>query len=74
MTEEEIRKNERQRIGKILANLRAEKELSLSGLAELSGVGRSHIVRIEKGSHSTGVDILTKLADALDVELTFIAK
>jgi transcriptional regulator with XRE-family HTH domain len=66
--------NERERIGKRIAELRAQMGISQARLAELSGVGYSHIARIEKGYYSVGVDVLAKLADALNVELDFNPK
>lgn len=64
--------DDRQRIGKRIAELRAEKGLTQEKLAELSGVGRSHIVRIENGYYSVRLDILTKLGDALGVKIDFV--
>jgi len=66
--------NERERIGKRIAELRSEKGLSQAKLAELSGVGYSHIARIEKGYYSVGIDVLAKIAGALGVELDFVKK
>lgn len=66
--------NERERIGRRIAELRTQQGLSQIALAELSGVGSSHIARIEKGYYSVGVDVLAKLADALNVELDFNPK
>lgn len=66
--------SERERIGKRIAELRAEKGLSQAKLAELSGVGYSHIARIEKGYYSVGIDVLAKIAGALGVELDFVKK
>jgi len=66
--------NERERIGKRIAELRSEKGLSQAKLAELSGVGYYHIARIEKGYYSVGIDVLAKIAGALGVELDFVKK
>lgn len=64
--------NERERIGKRIAQLRAEKGLSQAQLGELSGVGHSHIARIEMGRYSVGIDTLAKLGDALGVKIDFV--
>ncbi len=64
--------NERERIGKRIAELRNEKGLTQEQLAELSGVGRSHLVRIENGYYSVQLDILTKIGDALGVKIDFV--
>lgn len=66
--------NEREKIGKRIAELRHEKKLSQVQLAELSGVGYSHIGRIELGRYSVGIDTLSKIAEALGVELEFVKK
>lgn len=70
----EDRDIERKRIGKMIAELRAKKGLTQMQLAELTGVGNGHIARIELGRYSAGIDVLSKIGDALGVELTFIAK
>jgi transcriptional regulator with XRE-family HTH domain len=50
--------NERERIGKRIAELRKRRGLSQAKLAELAGVDPGHIARIELGRYSTGIDIL----------------
>lgn len=65
---------ERERIGKRIAELRNERGLSQAALADLSGVGVSHIARIEKGYYSVGIDVLAKIAGAMGVELDFVKK
>lgn len=65
---------ERERIGKRIAELRAEKGISQAKLAEMSGVGYGHIARIELGRYSVGVDTLAKLADALDVSIELVKR
>ena len=64
--------NERERIGKRIAELRAKKGLSQVQLGELSGVGPSHIARIEMGRYSVGIDTLAKLGDTLGVKIDFV--
>ena len=66
--------DERKRIGKLIAELRAKKGFSQVELGELSGVGYSHIGRIELGKYSIGIDTLKKIADALDCEIKLVAK
>ena len=56
---------DRQRIGKRIAQLRAEAGMSQARLAELTGMEQPHIARIEAGRYSVGVDILGKIAAAL---------
>lgn len=64
--------NERERIGKRIAELRKQKGLSQAKLAELAGIDPGHIARIELGRYSTGIDILAKIGYALDCRIDFI--
>lgn len=66
--------DDRQRIGKRIAELRAKKGLSQAQLGELSGVGPSHIGRIELGKYSVGIDTLAKIGEVLEMELDFNPK
>lgn len=54
--------------GRVLA-LREARQLSLTALAELSGVSRSYISLIERGESSATATVLDKLAGALGVTL-----
>ena len=53
------------RVGQTVARLRAAKELSLSALAEQSGVAKSMISAIEKREANPSVATLFRLSDAL---------
>lgn len=64
--------NERERIGKRIAELRKRRGLSQAKLAELAGIDPGHIARIELGRYSTGIDILAKIGYALDYRIDFI--
>lgn len=64
--------NERERIGKRIAELRKQKGLSQAELAELAGIDPGHIARIELGRYSTGIDILAKIGHALGSRIDFI--
>lgn len=64
--------NERERIGKRIAELRHAAGISQEKLAELSGVGSSHIARIEMGRYSVGIDTLAKIAQVFKMQLDFI--
>ena len=66
--------NERERIGKRIAEIRKKKGISQAKLAELTGMAPGNIARIETGKYSTGVDLLSKIANALDYKLNFIEK
>jgi len=41
-------------------------------LAELTGLAPGNIARIETGKYSTGIDLLSKIGDALGYELDFV--
>lgn len=64
--------NERERIGQRIKEIRSKKKLTQLQLAELTGLRQQHIVRIEKGMYSTGIDILAKIADALEYKIDFV--
>lgn len=66
--------NERERIGQRIAEIRKEKGISQAKLAELTGMAPGNIARIETGKYSTGVDLLSKIANALNYKLDFIKK
>ena len=56
-------------LGKRVAQLRAEKGLSQSGLAELLGSTPQWVSQLERGTRSPTVHTLCKLANALGVRL-----
>jgi DNA-binding XRE family transcriptional regulator len=58
--------------GRVLA-LREARQLSLTALAELSGVSRSNISLIERGESSATATVLDKLAGALGVRRALAA-
>ena len=61
--------NHRERIGQRIAQLRKEKGLSQRALAELCSVTYQNINKIELGRYSVGLDVLSKITDALGCEL-----
>lgn len=56
-------------VGANLRRLRARSGLSLEKLASLSGVSRGMIGRIEMGRSTPTIGLLSRLAEALDVQL-----
>lgn len=66
--------NDRERIGKRIAQIRMEVGISQYKLAELTGLAPGNIARIETGKYSTGVDLLSKIGDALGYKLDFTEK
>ena len=64
--------NHREKIGQQIAQLRKEKGLSLRELSERCGVTFQNINKIENGKYNTGVDILGKIADALNSSINLV--
>ena len=76
---------ERQRIGQRIADLRKavewtdgngihRKGMTQTELALITGLTRTHILRIEQGKYSVGLDYLAAIAEALGCEIDFINK
>lgn len=63
---------DRERIGKRIAEIRTQQGLSQTELAERAGMKQGNIARIETGKYSTGIDLLSKIAHALGYEIDFI--
>jgi transcriptional regulator with XRE-family HTH domain len=64
--------NERERIGQRIAQLRTERGLTQTTLAEKAGLNQSNIWRIENGKYSVGIDILAKIAEALEAKVDIV--
>jgi transcriptional regulator with XRE-family HTH domain len=56
-------------IGKRLKELRKNRLLSQEQLAEKADINSKYLSRIERGTENPTLDMLIKLADALDVEM-----
>ena len=66
----EVEKNiVKERILLEYVSLRKEKKLSQEDIASLTGIARPNISRIENGKYDPTLEILTKLALALDMRL-----
>ena len=61
-------------IGRRIAEIRKSKGMTAFRLSEKTGMNRQNITRIELGKYSTGIDILGKIADALNCDIDFIEK
>ena len=62
---------ERQRMGERIATLRKLKGYTQAELAEMAGLQRSHIVRLEQGRYGATIDVLSAIATALGYEIDF---
>lgn len=58
----------------LLASLRREKNMTQKELAEKVHVSQAQIARVENFSYSPSLKTITKIADGLNLELTFIDK
>ncbi|KUN03128.1 hypothetical protein AQI95_24525 [Streptomyces yokosukanensis] len=64
----------RQAVGDAIRAARGRRQLSQEALGELTGLDRKTINRIEQGTHSTLLDHLLLIADALDVPLADLVR
>lgn len=65
---------ERIRIGQRITELRAAKGMTQAALADACGLGRSHIVRIEKGMYNIQLETLALIAGAFGMTIDFVKK
>lgn len=63
---------ERERIGAKIRQLREEKGMEAKQLAVLTGIDAANLSRIEQGRYSVGLDILTKISQALGVKVDLV--
>lgn len=66
------RNAERERIGAQIRALREQRHMDAKDLAVLADLDASNLSRIEKGKYSAGLDILCKIATALNCTLEFV--
>ena len=59
-----------QRLGARIRDLRAERGLTLDGLADAAGVSRAMLSRIERGESSPTAQLLNKVCDGLGLTLS----
>lgn len=64
----------KQLIGKKLKSSRLKRDRTIQELSEISSVSSNMISRIERGLTTPSVEILMKLADALDVSLSYFVQ
>ena len=56
------------KFGKNVAKYRKAKYLSQNALAELLGISREHLAKIETAKRGIGIELLFKLAEVLEIE------
>lgn len=66
--------NDRERIGSLLSSIRESCNKTQQDISDITGVDRANISKLEKGKYNVGIDILSKVADALNCEITITKK
>lgn len=66
------RREARERIGARIRQLREEKGIEAKQLATLANIDAANLSRIEQGRYSVGLDILTRIANALNVKVDLV--
>lgn len=60
------------RIGQRLKEIRKERGMTATELAELCGLSQTTISKVENGRWSASVDILSKICEVLDARLDIV--
>ena len=60
---------ERERIGRRIAELRELRGISQIELAEMTGIKQPNLSRIESGKYSTNIDLIAKIAEAMNCRI-----
>ena len=63
---------ERERIGSRIKEIRTMQKIDAKELAQRVGIDAGNLSRIEKGRFSVGLDILCKIAGALNMKIDFV--
>jgi transcriptional regulator with XRE-family HTH domain len=58
-------------IGQKINQLRVEKKLSMRELGEKIGISHAHISKLESGINSPSVELLEKLAEFFDIDVSY---
>ena len=61
-------------MGERIQRIRKRKRITQDGLAELAGLNRTHLYRLESGKQSMTLRTLKIIADALEVRVGQIVK
>lgn len=57
-----------------IKRIRTERRLTQQEVADDVGIARQAYVRIESGKHSTSIDMIERIADALNCKIQIIDK
>lgn len=64
----------RKRIGNKIAQLRKEAGLSQEKLAEMAGIDRTNVSKMENGRYNISIDLLSKVAYALNTDIDLVKR
>ena len=68
------KEQDRQRIGKEIADLRKQRGMTQQDVADRADIMRPHIARVELGKYNFGFDTLQAIADALDADIRIVPR
>ena len=63
---------ERERIGRLIRELRSARKMDAKRLAVMANIDPANISRIEQGKYSVGLDVLCRIADALNSHIDIV--
>ncbi len=63
---------ERTRIGSRIKEIREKKGMEAKRLAEIADIDAANLCRIEQGKYSVGLDVLSKIANALGAKVELV--
>lgn len=66
------RAEERSRIGARLKEIREKKKMEAKNIAKIAGIDPSNLSKIEAGKYSVGLDILSKIANAIGASVDIV--
>jgi len=64
----------KQKLGIVIRKLRMDKHISQENLALQANIDRTYISDIEKGERNTSIEIVEKLANALEISISELFK
>lgn len=59
-------------VGRVIARLRASKDITQEVLSGLSDIGRTHLSAIERGERKPTLETLYRISNALDIPMSKI--
>lgn len=68
------KEQDRQRIGKEIADLRKQRGMTQQDVSDKAAILRPHITRVELGKYNFGFDTLQAIADALDADIRIVPR